>query len=103
MAEARPVIASREATASSEAASRELAIQARELTRKFGSVLAVDHVSLDIERAHIYGFLGPERLRQVDDDPHVLRAAEADVRLGERARDMTCCATPNRCARRSAT
>jgi ABC-2 type transport system ATP-binding protein len=37
----------------------ELAIQARELTRKFGSVLAVDHVSLDIERAHIYGFLGP--------------------------------------------
>jgi ABC-2 type transport system ATP-binding protein len=39
--------------------SRELAIQARDLTRKFGSVLAVDHVSLDIERAHIYGFLGP--------------------------------------------
>jgi ABC-2 type transport system ATP-binding protein len=35
------------------------AIQARELTRKFGSVVAVDHVSLDIERAHIYGFLGP--------------------------------------------
>ena len=35
------------------------AIQARDLTRKFGSVLAVDHVSLDIERAHIYGFLGP--------------------------------------------
>jgi ABC-2 type transport system ATP-binding protein len=37
----------------------DLAIQAHELTRKFGSVLAVDHVSLDIERAHIYGFLGP--------------------------------------------
>ena len=37
----------------------DLAIQARDLTRKFGSVLAVDHVSLDIERAHIYGFLGP--------------------------------------------
>ena len=36
-----------------------LAIQARDLTRKFGSVVAVDHVSLDIERAHIYGFLGP--------------------------------------------
>jgi ABC-2 type transport system ATP-binding protein len=35
------------------------AIRARDLTRKFGSVLAVDHVSLDIERAHIYGFLGP--------------------------------------------
>ena len=37
----------------------DLAIQARGLTRKFGPVLAVDHVSLDIERAHIYGFLGP--------------------------------------------
>jgi ABC-2 type transport system ATP-binding protein len=37
----------------------DLAIQARDLTRNFGSVVAVDHVSLDIERAHIYGFLGP--------------------------------------------
>ncbi len=37
----------------------DFAIEARELTRKFGSVLAVDHVSLEIERAHIYGFLGP--------------------------------------------
>jgi ABC-2 type transport system ATP-binding protein len=37
----------------------DLAIEAHELTRKFGSVLAVDHVSLGIERAHIYGFLGP--------------------------------------------
>ncbi|MBX5460726.1 MAG: ABC transporter ATP-binding protein [Steroidobacteraceae bacterium] len=36
-----------------------LAVEARDLTRRFGSVLAVDHVSLDIERAHIYGFLGP--------------------------------------------
>jgi ABC-2 type transport system ATP-binding protein len=39
--------------------SRELAIQARDLTRRFGSLTAVDHVSLDIERARIYGFLGP--------------------------------------------
>ena len=37
----------------------DLAIQARDLTRRFGSVIAVDHVSLDIQRAHIYGFLGP--------------------------------------------
>src|SRR5262249_7966908 len=35
------------------------AIEARDLTRRFGSVLAVDHVTLNIERAHIYGFLGP--------------------------------------------
>jgi len=36
-----------------------LAVEARDLTRRFGSVVAVDHISLDIQRAHIYGFLGP--------------------------------------------
>ncbi|QOJ32701.1 MAG: ABC transporter ATP-binding protein [Gammaproteobacteria bacterium] len=35
------------------------AIQARGITRRFGAVLAVDQVSLDIPRAQIYGFLGP--------------------------------------------
>jgi ABC-2 type transport system ATP-binding protein len=42
-----------------ESASSDLAIQSRDLTRKFGSVIAVDHVSLNIPRAQIYGFLGP--------------------------------------------
>ena len=36
-----------------------IAISARGLTRNFGSLVAVDHVDLDIPRAHIYGFLGP--------------------------------------------
>lgn len=35
------------------------AISARDLTRRFGKLTAVDHVSLDIPRARIYGFLGP--------------------------------------------
>src|SRR5690554_5302936 len=35
------------------------AITARGLTRRFGKLTAVDHVSLDIPRARIYGFLGP--------------------------------------------
>jgi ABC-2 type transport system ATP-binding protein len=35
------------------------AISARHLTRRFGKLTAVDHVSLDIPRATIYGFLGP--------------------------------------------
>jgi ABC-2 type transport system ATP-binding protein len=35
------------------------AISARELTRRFGRLTAVDHVSLDIPYAQIYGFLGP--------------------------------------------
>ena len=33
------------------------AISARNLTRRFGKLVAVDHVSLDIPRATIYGFL----------------------------------------------
>lgn len=35
------------------------AIRARNLTRRFGKLTAVDHVNLDIPRATIYGFLGP--------------------------------------------
>lgn len=41
------------------ATSGDFAIVARDLTRRFGKVVAVDHVSLDIPRAQIYGFLGP--------------------------------------------
>lgn len=37
----------------------EPAILARGLTRRFGSLTAVDRVDLDIPRAAIYGFLGP--------------------------------------------
>jgi ABC-2 type transport system ATP-binding protein len=36
-----------------------LAIRARDLTRRFGAVTAVDHVDLEIPHAQIYGFLGP--------------------------------------------
>ena len=35
------------------------AIRARGLTKRFGSLLAVDGVDLDVPRAHVYGFLGP--------------------------------------------
>ncbi|HEX7030696.1 MAG TPA: ABC transporter ATP-binding protein [Gammaproteobacteria bacterium] len=34
-------------------------MRARGLSRRFGSLLAVDHVDLDIPAARIYGFLGP--------------------------------------------
>jgi len=37
----------------------EPAIVTRGLTRRFGSLTAVDHINLRIPRAHIYGFLGP--------------------------------------------
>ena len=35
------------------------AIRARGLTRRFGGLVAVDHVDLDVPRRHVYGFLGP--------------------------------------------
>ena len=37
----------------------ELAIKARGLTKRFGSLTAVDHLDLDVPRSIIYGFLGP--------------------------------------------
>ena len=37
----------------------EIAIRTRGLTRRFGRLVAVDHLDLEIPRAEIYGFLGP--------------------------------------------
>ena len=37
----------------------DVAIRTRDLTRHFGTLMAVDHVDLEIQRAEIYGFLGP--------------------------------------------
>jgi ABC-2 type transport system ATP-binding protein len=37
----------------------DVAIRTRDLTRRFGTLMAVDHVDLEIHRAEIYGFLGP--------------------------------------------
>ena len=34
-------------------------IHARGLTKRFGELVAVDHVDLDVPRASVYGFLGP--------------------------------------------
>ena len=35
------------------------AIEARDLVRKFGDLVAVDHVSFEVEQGEIFGFLGP--------------------------------------------
>ena len=34
-------------------------VQVRELTRKFGAFVAADHVSFDVPRGQVFGFLGP--------------------------------------------
>lgn len=42
-----------------EAGPEGLAIRATGLTRRFGDLVAVDHVDLAVPRRHVYGFLGP--------------------------------------------
>src|SRR5690242_9682629 len=37
----------------------DFAISTHDLTRRFGNLIAVDHVNLSIPRRSIYGFLGP--------------------------------------------
>jgi len=37
----------------------EQVIRTRGLTRRFGKVVAVDHLDLDVQRGEVYGFLGP--------------------------------------------
>lgn len=37
----------------------DVAISARALTRRFGNIVAVDHLDLEVPTASIYGFLGP--------------------------------------------
>ena len=39
--------------------SAELAIEARGLSKEFGTLRAVDSLDLDVPRGEIYGFLGP--------------------------------------------
>ena len=36
-----------------------IAIRAHGLTKRFGKLVAVDHVDLEVPARHVYGFLGP--------------------------------------------
>ena len=39
--------------------SKEIVIQALDLTKFYGQILAVDHVNFEVEKGEIFGFLGP--------------------------------------------
>jgi ABC-2 type transport system ATP-binding protein len=54
-----PVAAQRSAPATGKGGQGDLAIRARGLTKRFGALVAVDHVDLSVPRAAVYGFLGP--------------------------------------------
>ena len=56
---AAPVTVAAPAEKPAESTAEGAAIRARGLTRRFGGVVAVDHVDLEVPRRHVYGFLGP--------------------------------------------
>jgi ABC-2 type transport system ATP-binding protein len=48
-----------EPVSESDAATADVAIRAQGLTKRFGDLMAVDHVDLRVPKAQVYGFLGP--------------------------------------------
>ena len=56
---AAPVTVAAPSEKPAESTAEGVAIRARGLTRRFGGLVAVDHVDLEDPRRHVYGFLGP--------------------------------------------
>ncbi len=54
-----PRVQPRQVLARVPAAALDTVITARDLTRRYGNVVAVDHVDLEIRRGEIFGFVGP--------------------------------------------
>ena len=44
-------------------------IRTEKLTKSYGSHRGIVDVDLDVQKGEVFGFLGPERRRQDDDDP----------------------------------
>ena len=64
------------------------AIVADALVKRYpGDVVALDGVSFDVEPGGVFGLLGPERRRQVDDGPDPDDPRPARCRDRERGRD----------------
>jgi len=58
------------------------AIETRELTKRFGTEIAVDGLNLTVDHGTVYGFLGPNGGRKNDDDADVDVADAAHRRRG---------------------
>ena len=56
---AAPVTVAAPSEKPAESTAEGVAIRAHGLTRRFGGLVAVDHVDLQVPRRHVYGFLGP--------------------------------------------
>jgi len=60
------------------------AVEMEGLVKRFGSFVAVDHVTMQVRKGEISRVSGAERGWEIDRHPHAVRAA--DAHLGERAR-----------------
>ena len=49
-------------------------IRTERLTKRYGHTTALDALDLEIEAGEVFGYLGPERRREVDDDRAAARA-----------------------------
>ena len=60
---------------------KQIAIAATGLTMKFGSLLAVDKVDLEIEKVYLW-FSWTERFRKINHNKNVMRPANSEFRFG---------------------
>ena len=58
------------------------------LTKRFGSLTAVDDLSFTVAPGQVTGFLGPERRRQDHDAADAARPGPADLRHGDHRRSL---------------
>lgn len=59
--------------------SNDIIISVRELTKMFGDFTAVDHISFDVRKGEIFGFLGANRRRKDNSNAYALRSEYAHV------------------------
>ncbi len=69
-------------------------IETEKLTKSYGSHRGIIEVDLAVAQGEIFGFLGPERRRQDDDDPDPARPDPAD--LGRRPASSASSRAPTR-------
>ena len=81
----------------------DIAIRARGLTRRFGKLVAVDHVDLTVRKAKVYGFLGPNGSGKSTTIRMLCGLLTPNVRRHRSAGPAAFRSRPKRCAGASAT
>ena len=55
-------------------------IEVKNLVKKYGDHTAVDHLSFHVDKGQIYGFLGSERCRKINNHEHYDRLYRVHIR-----------------------